>query len=79
MSTKTDRAMEEVASQRELFWYAQERTLKRLPKPAREAVKCGEALLRDAQRRKIEAPAPSAVPTRRKKKLPGSGSRRASD
>jgi hypothetical protein len=48
-------AMREVVSQRELFWQPQKRKLDRLPKPAREAIERGEALLRDAQRRKIES------------------------
>jgi hypothetical protein len=50
-----ERAMAEVASQRELFWQSQRRKLNRLPLPWREAIERGEALLRDAQRRKIES------------------------
>ncbi len=52
-----ERAMQEVASQRELFWQSQERKLKRLPRGWREAIERGEGLLRDAQRRKIESKA----------------------
>jgi len=50
-----DRAMQEVVSQRELFWQSQERKLKRLPPAWRDAIERGEELLRDAQRRKIES------------------------
>jgi len=50
-----DRAMEEVASQRELFWQPKKRKLKSLPLEWREAIERGEELLRDAQRRKIES------------------------
>ena len=50
-----DRAMEEVASQRELFWQPKKRKLKSLPQEWREAIERGEELLRDAQRRKIES------------------------
>ena len=50
-----DRAIEEVASQRELFWQTQKRKLKRLPLEWQEAIERGEKLLRDAQRRKIES------------------------
>jgi hypothetical protein len=52
-----DRAMEEVSSQRELFWQPKKRKLKRLPLEWREAIERGEELLRDAQRRKIESDA----------------------
>jgi len=55
MKTYFDRAMEEVASQRELFWQTQKRKLKRLPLEWQEAIERGEELLRDAQRRKIES------------------------
>ena len=55
MASHSNRAMEEVASQRELFWHAQKRALNRLPKPAREAIERGEALLHDAQRQKIKS------------------------
>ena len=48
------RAMQEVISQRELFWQPRARKLKRLPREWREAIERGEGLLRDAQRRKIE-------------------------
>jgi len=51
----TGRAMEEVASQRELFWQPKQRKLKSLPLEWREAIERGEELLRDAQRRKIES------------------------
>ena len=47
-----DRAMEEVASQRELFWQPKRRKLKSLPLEWREAIERGEELLRDTQRRK---------------------------
>src|SRR5262245_30677241 len=46
MKTGFDRAMEEVASQRELFWHTQKRKLKRLPLEWREAIERGEELLR---------------------------------
>ena len=55
MKTYFDRAMEEVASQRELFWQTQKRKLKRLPLEWREAIERGEELLQDVQRRKIES------------------------
>jgi len=55
MKTGFDRAMEEVASQRELYWQPKKRKLKSLPREWREAIERGEELLRDAQRRKIES------------------------
>jgi hypothetical protein len=57
LSGHFDRAMEEVASQRELFWQPQKRKLKRLPLEWQEAIERGEELLRHAQRRKIESDA----------------------
>lgn len=48
------RAMQEVASQRELFWQPQTGKLKRLPPEWRQAIERGEELLRSAQRKKIE-------------------------
>ena len=57
LSGHFDRAMEEVASQRELFWQPKQRKLKSLPQEWREAIERGEELLRDAQRRKIESDA----------------------
>lgn len=50
-----DRAIEEVASQRELFRQTQRHKLKRLPQEWRDAVERGEELLRHAQKRKIES------------------------
>ena len=50
-----DNAMEEITSQRALFWQCQERKLKRLPREWREAIDRGERLLRGAQRLKIES------------------------
>jgi hypothetical protein len=55
METGFDRAMAEVAAQRELFWETRKRKLRRLPQVWREAIERGEELLRDAQRRKIES------------------------
>jgi hypothetical protein len=55
MGTGFDRAMVEVAAQRELFWETRKRKLRRLPREWREAIERGEELLRDAQRRKIES------------------------
>ena len=55
MRTGFDRAMAELAAQRELFWETRKRKLRRLPREWREAIERGEELLRDAQRRKIEA------------------------
>ena len=55
LTTHFDRAMQEVVSQRELFWQSQQRKLKRLPPEWRDAIERGEELLRDAQRRKIES------------------------
>jgi hypothetical protein len=55
MGTGFDRAMAEVAAQRELFWETRKRKLRRLPQGWREAIERGEELLRDAQRRKIES------------------------
>ena len=54
-SNQVDRALTELASQRELFWRPRRRTLKRLPSEWRHAIERGEALLRDAQRLKIES------------------------
>jgi len=55
MGTGFDRAMVEVAAQRELFWETRKRKLRCLPPEWREAIERGEELLRDAQRRKIES------------------------
>jgi hypothetical protein len=57
METGLDKAMEEIAAQRALFWQCQQRRVKRLPREWQEAVNRGEELLRDAQRRKIESKA----------------------
>jgi len=57
LESNADRAMQEVTAQRELFWEPQKRALNRLPQSARKAIERGEALLRDAQRRKIESKA----------------------
>jgi hypothetical protein len=50
-----DTALAELATERELFWRLRRRTLKRLPSEWRHAIERGEALLRDAQRLKIES------------------------
>lgn len=55
MGTGLERAMVEVAAQRELFWETRKRKLRRLAPEWREAIERGEELLRDAQRRKIES------------------------
>jgi hypothetical protein len=55
LSQGLDRAMAEITAQRQLFWQPQKRMLNRLPKAAREAIERGEALLREAQRQKIES------------------------
>lgn len=51
MENKVERAMQEVASQRQLFWQSQARKLKRVPPEWRQAIERGEDLLR----RKIES------------------------
>jgi hypothetical protein len=50
-----ERAICEVVSQRQLFWQPRERKLKKLPSEWQEAIKRGEELLREAQRKKIES------------------------
>jgi hypothetical protein len=50
-----DTALAELASERELFWRPQRKKLQRLPSEWRHAIERGEALLRDAQRLKIES------------------------
>jgi len=54
-NNRLERAMQEIASQRELFWQPRARRVKRLPHEWREAIERGEELLRDVQRRKIES------------------------
>jgi hypothetical protein len=49
------RAMQEVISQRELFWLPQETKLRRLSPKWRKAIERGEEILREAQKRKIES------------------------
>lgn len=54
-SDQLEKALTELASQRELFWQPQRKKLQRLPSEWRHAIERGEALLRDAQRLKIES------------------------
>jgi len=54
-NNRLERAMQEIASQRELFWQPQQRKLKGLSPGWREAIERGEELLKSAQRKKIEA------------------------
>jgi hypothetical protein len=49
------RVMQEVISQRGLFWQRQETKLRRLSPQWRKAIERGEQLLREAQKRKIES------------------------
>jgi hypothetical protein len=55
LDRQLDVALAEIASQRELFWQPQRKKLQRLPSQWRHAIERGEALLRDAQRLKIES------------------------
>ena len=54
-SDQLEKALTELASQRELFWQPQQKKLQRLPSEWRNAIERGEALLLDAQRLKIES------------------------
>lgn len=50
-------AMNEVGSQRQLFWQQQQRKLSGLPAEWRRAIERGEDLLKAAQKRKIASAA----------------------